>query len=135
MARKATRVYVPLDAGFFDDNRVIEAGEAAGWLLLSMFCRVKLLDTDGVLSSQQMSRLGVPGWRRRLARLIAVGLVLESPAGSGTYVIRSWTKWNDTQAERAEKQEADRKRKGAAAAAKAAQQAASGRLSVIDGSA
>lgn len=98
MARNsATRIYVPLDAAFFDDDKVVEAGEAAGWLYLNMVCRVKQLDSDGVLTRPQISRLSVTGWQKRLARLVEVGLVRESDEG---FAISAWLKWHEPSAVR-----------------------------------
>lgn len=54
MARAASRIYVPLDVNFFDDDKVMQAGEAAGWLYLRMCTRAKLLDSDGVMTERQV---------------------------------------------------------------------------------
>lgn len=108
MARRAKRVYVPLDAGFFDDDRIIEAGEKAAVLYLAMLCKAKLIDNDGAINRQQMSRIGVPGWQARVKRLLAVGLVHEDDLG---YHIRTWTDWNPTKEERAAEREHERIRK------------------------
>lgn len=125
MARKAKRIYVPLDASFFDDDKVIEAGEAAAVLYLAMLCRIKTLDTDGSLSKAQMQRIGVQGAARRLARLVAVGLVEQH--GDQLHV-PAWAKWNETRSERGERLEAERKRKADAAAARRGEH-----LQVVDG--
>lgn len=116
MAR-APRLYVPLDLGFFDDVRVMRAGEKAGWLYLNMLTKTRSSDTDGVLFAEQLAKLGVPQWKQRLAALIREGLVTETVADC--YVITNWTKWNQTAAEREEAKRAEAKRK-ADARAKAA---------------
>ena len=108
MARTATRLYVPLDVGFFDDARVVDAGEKAAWLYLNMLSKAKGLDSDGVLTRQQIGRLGVSGWQARLRTLVAVGLVVERPDG---YSIGSWLKWNESAQARADRLADDRRRK------------------------
>lgn len=109
MARTASRIYVPLDVTFFDDERILTAGEAAGWLYLAMCAKAKAIDSDGVLTELQVARLGVTGWRRRLGRLIESGLVEEA---MGThYGITGWLKWNESAASRADRRQRDRDRK------------------------
>lgn len=97
MAGNARRLFLPLDAAFFDDERVIEAGEKAGWLLLAMFCRIKQLGKDGTITDAQIGRLGVPGTRQRLAALVDVGLICRIDGG---YEIPAWLKWNERQSVR-----------------------------------
>lgn len=111
MARTAARIYVPLDANFFDDDKIIEAGEAAGWLFLNMMAKAKQLDSDGLLTRAQVERLAVRGWQRRLATLLDVGAVQETTPG--IYVIPGWLNWNESKAARAERLRADRERKAA----------------------
>lgn len=109
MARTAARIYVPLDVNFFDDDKVIEAGEAAGWLFLNMMAKAKQLDNDGTLTRPQVERLAVRGWQKRLEALVKVGAVEETTPG--TYVIANWLKWNESKADRDERLRADRQRK------------------------
>lgn len=98
MARNsASRIYVPLDAAFFDDDKVIEAGESATMLYLNMLCRIKQLDSDGILTRSQVGRLSVTGWQKRLSRLVAVGLVNECDEG---YAVAAWLKWHEPSAVR-----------------------------------
>ena len=108
MARTASRIYVPLDSNFFDDDKVLAAGEQATYLFLAMMARAKQLDTDGVLTVQQVERLQVKGWRRRIERLVDVGLVEEAP---GCYGIAGWLKWNESREARAARLAAERRRK------------------------
>lgn len=112
MARAASRIYVPLDVNFFDDDKILAAGEAAGWLYLNMCAKAKLVDSNGVLTRQQVERLGVKGWQRRLAALVQVGAVEETI--SGVYAIVGWLKWNESKEQRAIrlKNERDRKASG-----------------------
>lgn len=109
MARTATRIYVPLDVTFFDDGKVVAAGEGAAWLYLNMMGKAKQLDSDGLMTAAQIERLRVRGWRKRLDALIAVGLVAETIPG--TYVIAGWLNWNESKAQRAARLKADRDRK------------------------
>ena len=110
MARKATRIYVPLDVNFFDDDKVLDAGEAAGWLFLNMIAKAKVVDKDGQLTSEQIKRIGVTRWQSRLESLVAQGLV--TPTLPGTYVISNWLKWNESRSDREERLRKDRERKG-----------------------
>lgn len=109
MARAASRIYVPLDVNFFDDDRIIAAGEAAGWLYLAMCAKAKQLDNDGVITRPQVERLHIKGWQKRLLRLVEVGAVEE--AGEGVYGIAGWLNWNESKQSRAERLQADRDRK------------------------
>lgn len=108
MARTVSRFHVPLDVNFFDDDKVVEAGEAPAFLYLAMMAKAKTLDTDGVLTRAQIERLGVKAWPKRLARLIEVGLVDEA---GNCYGLVGWLKWNESVAAREARRAADRKRK------------------------
>lgn len=119
MAR-APRLYVPLDLGFFDDVRIMRAGEKAGWLYLNMLTQTRTVDSDGVLFAEQIAKLAVPQWKQRLAILVREGLVEEMT--TGVYAIASWSKWNQTAAEREEAKRAEAKRKADARAKAAAEQ-------------
>lgn len=105
---RAARLYVPLDAAFFDDDKVVRAGEAAGWLYLAMCARAKQLDNDGVMNLEQVERLHIKGWQKRLQTLIEVDLVVRVDDRIG---ICGWLNWNESSAERAAKRERDRIRK------------------------
>lgn len=109
MARAASRIYVPLDANFFDDDKVVAAGEAAAFLFLNILTKAKQLDKDGLLTTPQIERLAVKGWQRRLARLVEVGLVEQTLPD--TYVVSGWLNWNESAAARAARLKADRERK------------------------
>lgn len=109
MARAATKLYVPLDVNFFDDAKVLAAGEAAAYLYLTMCARAKLADSDGLLTREQVKRLSVVGWTKRLARLVECGLVEETLPG--TYVIAGWLNWNESKADRDARLARDRERK------------------------
>lgn len=105
------RLYVPLDASFPDDDKIVEAGERAGWLYVHMLCKCKAIDTDGVLTKAQIAKLGVPGWQARLADLVRTEAVVVSEESPGAYVIPAWLKWNRSRQQRDEVRAADRKRK------------------------
>lgn len=92
MARKPRGIYLPLDIEFFDNDRVIRAGEKAGWLYIAMCCRAKRLLSDGILSEQQIDRLHIAGWRKRLDALIDVGLVI--PTDDDRFLILGWLERN-----------------------------------------
>jgi len=109
MARTATRIYVPLDVNFFDDPKIIAAGEAAGWLYLAMSTKAKQLDSDGVLEAGQIARFGITNWRKRITRLIEVGAVEEGPPG--IYGITGWLNWNESREARQARLRMERDRK------------------------
>ena len=113
MPRKARRLSVPIDVGFMDDDKVIEAGEQAAWMYLAILLRCKVIASDGIITKNQLSRLGVTGWQRRIERLQDVGL-LSSVDGNGTFKVSAWEHWNETQVEREERLKRDRDRKGGA---------------------
>lgn len=117
MAR-APRLYVPLDLGFFDDIRIMRAGEKAGWLYLRMCTKARAADTDGILHTEHIAAMGLPQWKARLDALVREELVVETLPG--VYVIGSYIKWNQTAAEREEAKRAEAKRKADARAKAAA---------------
>ena len=109
MGRKPGMIYVPLDVEFFDNDKVLEAGEKAGWLFLAMTARAKKLLTDGVLTESQIARLHVTGWKARLKALVAEGLVEDQ--GEGRWLIVGFLERNMSAAEVEQKRAADRARK------------------------
>lgn len=122
MARTATRLYVPLDVSFFDDEKVIQAGEKATYLYLAMLTKAKQLDTDGVLTAGQIAKLSIDsprGTAARLKSLLEVEMVVEVPMARDTYAIVAWHKWNESRDDRASRLEADRRRKAQIKAANA----------------
>ena len=111
MARQPKRLYVPLDVAFFDDEKIIHAGEKAAWLYLALLAKAKQLDTDGVLTKGQITRLGIPGTPARLKALLEAELIFELPLQRDTYAIGGWHKWNESKDDRATRLANDRKRK------------------------
>lgn len=110
MARKPRGVYLPLDVEFFENDKVLEAGEKAGWLYIAMCCRSKKLLSDGVLSLRQIDRLHITGWRKRLDTLIDVGLVMATD--DDRYLIIGWLERNLSASRVEQIRAADRARKG-----------------------
>lgn len=108
MARAATKIYVPLDVMFFDDDKVEKAGEAATYLYLNMLTKAKAIDRDGVLTEQQIAKLAISNWRKRLETLVALGLV---EFVGDDYRIAGWLKWNESVDDRAERLKKDRESK------------------------
>lgn len=109
MARRKGGLYLPLDVQFFEDPKVLRAGEKAGWLYLNMALACKRLGTDGVLEHIQIERLHVPNWRGRLSILIREQLVLDYE--NGTYALASWLIHNDPIAVVTERRQQDAARK------------------------
>lgn len=72
MPRRRGGLYLPLDVNFMDDPLVMLVGEQAAWLYVCMCLRSKSLLSDGVLTEQQIERLVVPQWKRRLKALTTV---------------------------------------------------------------
>ena len=110
MARQSTRIFLPLDVSFMDDDKIIDAGEEAGWLYLAMALKCKALGVDGVLKRAQIARLHVDGWQLRLERLVEVHAVKER-AGEA-YLLPAYLKWNESVKQKKERLERDRARKG-----------------------
>lgn len=91
-----------------DDDKIIRAGEQAGWLYLAMALRCKALGVDGVLSDVQVARLHVDGWKQRLERLIEEKAVIRRKTG---YALPAYLKWNESMNEKTERLKRDRDRK------------------------
>lgn len=109
MPRRKGGLFLPLDVGFPDDDRIVEAGERPAWLYLCMALASKRLGTDGLLTARQVERLHVSSWQARLAELVRVGLVLR--VDDGTYGIAAWRNHNDPIALVRERQAKDAERK------------------------
>lgn len=121
MPRQPKRLYVPLDVAFFDDEKILRAGEKAAYLYLAMITKAKQLDTDGVLTKGQIAKIGIDtprGTDTRLKALIAAELVIELPMQRDTYAIAAWDRWNETAEDRARRLKEDRERKAREAAAR-----------------
>lgn len=86
--------FIALSANFPDDPDVVRAGEKATWLYVVMACDIRIRRSDGTVPAHRMAKLGVPGWRTRLTRLLDVGLVVERPDG---YHLPGYLKWNKSE--------------------------------------
>lgn len=109
MPRRKGGLYLPLDVNFFDDPRIVRAGEKAAVLYLAMCLAAKRLGSDGRLEPLQVDRLHVPGWKPRLAVLLREELVLD--LDDGAYTIAAWLQHNDPAHVVAERRAADAARK------------------------
>lgn len=108
MGRKSSRIYLPLDVSFMDDEKIVRAGEQAGWLYLAMALKCKALGVDGVLSDVQVARLQIDDWQHRMEPLITQKAVIPRKSG---YFLPAYLKWNESVKEKSERLERDRKRK------------------------
>lgn len=113
MGRKP-KLYIPLTVTFFEDERIIEAGDAATLLYLAMCLRCKAMGTDGRLREAQIQRLNRPRWKPELAKLASLGLVVRDEV-TQEWCIAGWFGHNESLAEIDDKRAADRERKAAEA--------------------
>jgi hypothetical protein len=109
MPRRKGGLYLPLDVNFWDDPRIVRAGEKPAVLYLAMCLASKRLGSDGRLEPLQIDRLHVPGWKTRLAVLVREQLVLD--LDDGVYTIAAWLQHNDPAHVVAERRAADAARK------------------------
>jgi hypothetical protein len=88
---KSGRTWFPLDVAFTADDKILAAGERAGWLYLAMLGRIYLTKHHGVITRLEVGSLGIPGWDKRLGDLVKVGLIqyLED----GVYLLPAWEDW------------------------------------------
>lgn len=86
-------LYVPLDVGYFDDDKIIEVGPMAELLYLRSIAFAKRDGRDGLIRDSQLTTVGARIPRARLAaeRLIEVGLWERN--GTGIYVA-AWLQHN-----------------------------------------
>lgn len=87
--------YLALDVHFMDDPLIVQAGEKAAWLYLAMALDSRAHRTDGVVAAHRLQRLGVPGWKPRLTKLLDAGLVIKLPDGG--YALPGYLKWNPSE--------------------------------------
>lgn len=106
------KLYVPLTVTFFEDDRIIEAGDAATLLYLAMCLRCKVMGTDGRLVETQLARLNRPRWKTELRRLAALGLVVRDEV-TKEWCIAAWFAHNEALADVDARRAADRARKAA----------------------
>lgn len=111
MGRKP-KLYIPLTVTFFEDDRVIEAGDAATLLFLAMCLRCKVMGTDGRLMETQIGRLNRPRWKSELARLAVLRLVVQDEV-TDEWCIAAWFAHNESIDEVDARRAVDRARKAA----------------------
>lgn len=113
MPRRRGALFLPLDTRFFEDDRIVAAGEAASWLFLAICCKAKQLETDGELTLTQVERLGVTSWRKRLDALVRENAI---ELKDGRVQVLAWLNHNDPSAKIADRRKKDAERKRVAAA-------------------
>jgi len=115
VARTAARIYVPLDAVFFERRPGVDMSEQAQNLYLRMCAKAKMLDCNGALSAKQIGSLGLTTWRKRLTELLTVvdedGKPPVTERDDGTYYITGWLNWNESSEARADRLAKDREKK------------------------
>jgi len=104
------RLFVPVEVTFFDDDRIIAAGDGGSLLYLAMMLRTKALGTDGRLTEGQLARLGRPKWKAELKRLLEVEAVLYDTE-MDSYFVAAWFSHNDPISLIEARRAADRERK------------------------
>lgn len=117
--RRVQRLHVQLDVDYYDNPKIIDAGEKAELLYLRSlaFCK-KNWKADGFISDGQVTRSlagGLTGVQARVKRLVEVGLwdrVETDLFGNGRgYQVVAWLDRNPSAAEIAAKRRADSDRK------------------------
>lgn len=112
MGRKP-KLYVPLTVTFFEDDRIIQAGDGPTLLYVGMCLKCKAMGTDGRLTEIQIERLHRRKWKAELARLAELELVLFDES-SGDWFVASWFSHNEAIFQLDARRAADRKRKAEA---------------------
>ena len=84
--------YVKLDTIYYQDDRMLQVGEAAELLYVRSLCLAKTLLTDGSLTKQQVQFCGLSDIEERAEALVKSGLW--TPI-SGGWQITSWLKHNE----------------------------------------
>lgn len=118
--RRVQRLHVQLDVDYYDDPKVIDAGEKAELLYVRSlaFCK-KNWRADGFISDGQVTRSvagGLTAVAARVKRLVEVGLwerVEDDLFGNGKgYRVTAWLKRNPSasEIEAARQKDSDRKR-------------------------
>jgi hypothetical protein len=109
---KPGRMWLPLDASFTEDPRVLRAGEPAAWLYLAILGKVKRTGSRGLILRDELPMLGIRSYERRLAALIDAGLIAESAQSPRLLIVPAWDSWQ-ADSERAAYMRAYRARKRA----------------------
>lgn len=114
MGRKP-KLFLPLTVTFFDDDRIIEAGDGPTLLYLAMCLKAKATGTEGRLKEAQIGRLSRPKWKAELRRLAELELVLWDEV-SNEWAVAAWLVHNESLALIDARRAADRERKAASSA-------------------
>lgn len=75
-----------LDVNFYDNPKVVAAGERADRLYTQALCLVKRTWSDGFVSDAQIAKMGLSGWRKRAAKLEEVGLFHRDDNRTGWWI-------------------------------------------------
>lgn len=97
------RLYVPLQCGYYDDEKVILAAERSPWcevLFVRLLARAKDAERDGFVSIADVVAVRVPNHSRWVAVLVELGLLVEAHGG---WQFPAWEQHNLTMAQVAEK--------------------------------
>lgn len=84
-------LYVKLEVDYADNPRIAQAGEAAEIAYIRILCLCKKTHSDGLVTQEQLKRLGLPRLGQRLKRLCEVG-VLEQRGRD--FVVTGWLQRN-----------------------------------------
>ncbi len=109
MGRKP-KLYVPLTVTFFDDDRIVDAGDGPTLLYLAMCLRAKAMGSDGRLKETQIARLLRPRWRAELRKLADLELVVFDDVYQ-EWAVAAWLVHNESLASIDERRAKDRERK------------------------
>jgi hypothetical protein len=129
-----TGLYVPLDVGFADDDRIDEVGlEGAGLYALSLAVAKRAM-TDGHLSRRKLHKLG--GTDDLIDRMIDVGLYVSDGRPNGLLRIAAWLDHNDpvSTIEERRARDAARKRVSRAKSPRTSERTPNGRADTVEGS-
>lgn len=104
------KLFLPLDVGFMDDERIAVAGDGPAMLYLAMCLKSKATGADGRLGEVLIRRLNRPKWKVELATLAELQLVLWDDE-DGRWCIAAWFSHNEAVSQIAARRAADRDRK------------------------
>lgn len=105
--------YAPLSAHYYKDDAIAEVGEKAELLYIRGLAFSADVLKDGFISDVQLGRFVGVGMRdtaARAQRLVEAGLWIRDDERGG-YVVRAWSKWNQSMTEIRAKQIRDAERK------------------------
>ncbi len=101
-------LYVPLKADYYEDPKIIRAGEQAELLYVHMLAYCSRTFSDGFVDDTQMTRLGLKRVEKRAATLAQLALITRvDDADDHGYRVTSWLKHNASVAEIAKARESE----------------------------